>query len=100
MNSKLLSGQQIMKSMLRQKWLAVCLTTVAPTMFVPDVGAQKVEQQAPSALRTESPVMKTYTFKTLPNGEELQADVFGASERESRPVMLNIHGGALMMGDR
>ena len=44
--------------------------------------------------------MKTYTYKRLTDGQELKADVFGVSEKEIRPVILNIHGGALMLGDR
>src|SRR5438093_403548 len=43
--------------------------------------------------------MKTYTYKTV--GElPIQADVYRAEDRVLRPVVLWIHGGALIMGHR
>src|SRR5207245_4932286 len=43
----------------------------------------------------------TFTYKTLrPEGKELQADVYRPSDDVVRPVVIFIHGGALMMGDR
>src|SRR5437016_5536073 len=52
---------------------------------------------------SDEPVAQTYTFKTVPeltNG--LQADVHRPSGDTNtiRPVVVFIHGGALMMGDR
>lgn len=45
--------------------------------------------------------MKTYTYKTYgPNRIELQADVHSPPGDAVRPVVIFIHGGALMMGDR
>ena len=45
--------------------------------------------------------MKTYTYKTFgPNGIELKADVHSPPGDAVRPVVIFIHGGALMMGDR
>src|SRR5882672_6926822 len=49
------------------------------------------------------PTLKTYTFKTLgPQGNDLQADVHSppGDSVQPRPVIVFIHGGALMMGDR
>src|SRR6266850_4396471 len=44
---------------------------------------------------------KTFTFKTVrPEGKDLQADVFRPPDDTVRPVVVFIHGGALMMGDR
>ena len=44
---------------------------------------------------------KTFTFKTLsPQGKDLQADVYRQPDDTVRPVIVFIHGGALMMGDR
>lgn len=44
---------------------------------------------------------KTFTYKTLsPPGKELQADVYRPPDETVRPVVVFIHGGALMMGDR
>ena len=45
--------------------------------------------------------LKTYDFKTLKGpGSPLQADVYRPSGDALRPVVVFIHGGALMMGDR
>ena len=42
---------------------------------------------------------KTYTYKTAA-GCEIKADVFGAGGSTRKPVLLWIHGGALIMGSR
>jgi acetyl esterase/lipase len=41
----------------------------------------------------------TFTFKTV-GPCEIKADVYGASSARARPVVVWIHGGALIMGDR
>src|SRR6266850_8498754 len=47
------------------------------------------------------PTVKTYTFKTLGSqGNDLQADVHLPPGDAVRPVIIFIHGGALMMGGR
>ena len=47
------------------------------------------------------PSLQTYTFKTLGSQEAgLQADVHRPPGDAIRPVVVFIHGGALMMGDR
>jgi acetyl esterase/lipase len=43
--------------------------------------------------------MKTYTYKTV-GKLEVKADVYRAEDRVLRPVVLWIHGGALIMGHR
>jgi acetyl esterase/lipase len=43
--------------------------------------------------------MKTYIYKTVGN-LEVKADVYRAEDRVLRPVVLWIHGGALIMGHR
>ena len=49
----------------------------------------------------DGPTMKTYTYKTCdPDGMELKADVHSPPGDSVRPVVIFIHGGALMMGDR
>jgi acetyl esterase/lipase len=49
----------------------------------------------------ERPSVTTYSFKTLgPQGNDLQADVHLPPGDTVRPVIVFIHGGALMMGDR
>jgi acetyl esterase/lipase len=42
---------------------------------------------------------KTYTYKTV-GKVEIKADVYGAPGGKARPVVLWIHGGALIMGHR
>ncbi len=55
----------------------------------------------PLAAISEEPTVKTYSFKTLnPPGNQLQADVHRPPGDAVRPVIVFIHGGALMMGDR
>src|SRR5258706_4472906 len=45
--------------------------------------------------------LKTYTYKILaPQANDLQADVHSPAGDAVRPVIIFIHGGALMMGDR
>src|ERR1041385_7497856 len=44
--------------------------------------------------------MKTFTYKTLPGGEHLELDTHRRAGDEVRPVIMFIHGGALMMGGR
>jgi acetyl esterase/lipase len=41
---------------------------------------------------------RTFTYKTA--GCEIHADVYGASEGASKPALMWIHGGALIMGNR
>lgn len=48
----------------------------------------------------ESPINKqTFTYKTV-GSCAIKADVYGAGQGEARPVLIWIHGGALIMGDR
>lgn len=42
---------------------------------------------------------KTYTFKTA-GGCELKLDAYGSDPVVRKPVMVTIHGGALIMGSR
>ena len=51
--------------------------------------------------RADGPTLKTFTYKTLAGQENgLQADVHSPPGDAVRPVVIFIHGGALMMGDR
>jgi acetyl esterase/lipase len=43
--------------------------------------------------------MKTYTFKTV-GDVKVQADVYRADDEKVRPIVVWIHGGALIMGNR
>jgi acetyl esterase/lipase len=43
--------------------------------------------------------MKTYTYKTV-DKVKLQADVYRADDEKVRPVLVWLHGGALIMGGR
>lgn len=46
-----------------------------------------------------SPVPKTYVYKTT-GGCELKADVYGSDANVKKPVIMWIHGGALIFGSR
>jgi len=55
----------------------------------------------PLPARVDGPTLKTYTYKSLAGKENgLQADVHQPLGDTVRPVVVFIHGGALMMGDR
>src|SRR5262249_37558334 len=47
----------------------------------------------------QSIAKKTYVFKTV-GACPIKADVYGVSGTAPRPVVIWIHGGALIMGDR
>ena len=55
----------------------------------------------PVALRADEPAFgkKTYTFKTA-GDVEIKADVYRHDDEKARPVLVWIHGGALLMGSR
>jgi acetyl esterase/lipase len=56
---------------------------------------------APPPAAAADSTMKTYTYKTLGEpGSGLEADVHRPAGDTVRPVIVFIHGGALMMGDR
>jgi acetyl esterase/lipase len=56
---------------------------------------------APLIATADGPTVMTYTFKPLDSPEpHLQADVHRPPGDVLRPVIVFIHGGALMMGDR
>ena len=55
----------------------------------------------PLVAAADEVTLKTYTYKTLaPPANDLQADVHCPAGEAVRPVIIFIHGGALMMGDR
>src|SRR6187549_511531 len=55
---------------------------------------------APPAGAADPPLPKqTHTFKTV-GGLKIQADVYRADDATVRPVVVWIHGGALVMGNR
>jgi acetyl esterase/lipase len=55
----------------------------------------------PPIASADEPAVKTYTFKTLDSQtNQLQADVHRPPGEAVRPVIIFIHGGALMMGGR
>lgn len=52
-----------------------------------------------SSLGGPQPVPKTYIYKAA-GGCEIKADVYNADESITKPVVIWIHGGALIMGSR
>ena len=53
----------------------------------------------PGAWSDQPPGPKTFTFKNA-GGCELKLDVYGSDPQVRKPVMVTIHGGALIMGSR
>jgi acetyl esterase/lipase len=47
----------------------------------------------------KEPTRQTFTYKTT-GGSPIMADVYRATQAGPRPVVLSIHGGALIMGNR
>ena len=73
--------------------------TVAPAELLPQDSGKKQTNDGPAG-----GIRRTYTYKTVGN-LEVKADVYlphvdGAAGSHRRPVLLWIHGGALIMGDR
>jgi acetyl esterase/lipase len=66
-----------------------CLAIAAPLLLGP----------APAGAAEAAPVKKTYTYKTV-DGINVQADVFRPADDKVRPVLVWIHGGALIVGSR
>jgi acetyl esterase/lipase len=56
---------------------------------------------APTPAAAEKPAFtkRTYTYKTV-DGVKIAADVYRPDDAEVRPVLVWIHGGALIMGSR
>jgi acetyl esterase/lipase len=54
-----------------------------------------------SVARADEPTFskKTYTYKTI-EGIKVQADVYCTADKQMRPVVVWIHGGALIVGSR
>jgi len=78
---------QISGSMDRREFLRLAAGAGASLLFSPDLFA-------------ELPGLpKTYTYKKTETCE-LKADVYGAAARNKKPVILWIHGGALIFGSR
>jgi acetyl esterase/lipase len=72
----------------RRDFLKTVTALAAPLAVT---GANRAEEQ--------NPVTKTYTYKSVA-GSDIQADVFAFEASRKRPVILWIHGGALIMGSR
>ncbi|HEV3142427.1 MAG TPA: alpha/beta hydrolase, partial [Gemmataceae bacterium] len=74
---------------MRAKTALQCLRLMAITLLIPSrVGAAE-----------PAFVKRTFTYKTA--GEaKIQADVYRADDSQARPVLVWLHGGALIMGNR
>lgn len=71
---------------------SLCLTVVLSACSVPDAATSSARDEAPF-------VQQTFTYKTV-GGERIEADVYRAEDQIARPVLVWIHGGALMRGTR
>jgi acetyl esterase/lipase len=69
----------------------------APRFLV--IGALLLAGPTPAGAAGESPVKRTYTYKTV-DGINVQADVYRPDDGKVRPVLVWIHGGALIVGSR
>jgi acetyl esterase/lipase len=69
------------------------LAAVSPLLLAEDPPRKKQARRRPSGL------FGTFTYKTV-GDEKLQADVYRPADGSKRPVLVWIHGGALVMGDR
>jgi acetyl esterase/lipase len=76
-----------MKAAFRFTPFVKCFIALSTTIFPMLLGAQESNT-------------KTYTYKTVSNGEELKLDVHRLPGDDTRPVAFYIHGGALMAGDK
>jgi acetyl esterase/lipase len=75
-------------------------TTMERRDFLTLLAAGSAGLALPQSMRAADPTGKqTFTYKTVDKCE-IKADVYGASEKEVRPVVIWIHGGALIMGQR
>jgi acetyl esterase/lipase len=74
------------------RFLRSCLPLVA-------VFAVLASEPVDSAAADPTLVKRTYTYKTV-EGCEIQADVYRAEGHAVRPVVVWIHGGALIVGSR
>jgi acetyl esterase/lipase len=81
--------ETLMKHSLEGWVILWCGTVVASILSLPH-GAEAQEAK---------PSKQTYTYKTVAQCA-IKADVYGASAAAPRPVVMWIHGGALIMGHR
>src|SRR5262245_40089377 len=75
--------------------------TPRPCGWLPFLVLGALALPAPAVARGDGPAFskKTYTWKTA-GKVEIQADVHRADDRVVRPVVVWLHGGALVMGRR
>ena len=73
------------------------LPTVSGASFSLTVGALLLVGATGAGAAEPSLVKKTYTYKTV-DGLKIQADVYRADDEKVRPVLVWVHGGALIMG--
>ena len=83
----------------RRQFLASLSTAIAGLTLAPTklLANDKGEKRSPDERTT--PRVETFTYKTVGN-LEIKADVYRTEDNRPRPVLLWIHGGALIMGDR
>ena len=66
-----------------------------------DTGKDQPAQTSPPRLATAEPafIKKTYTYKTVAD-VHIKADVYRQDNTKLRPIVVWLHGGALVMGSR
>jgi acetyl esterase/lipase len=71
----------------------------AAALALPALAGADERPKAKEAADDASKEIKTFIYKTVGDCA-IRADVYGAAPGERRPVVVNIHGGALIMGGR
>jgi acetyl esterase/lipase len=87
-------GKDQFISMAASGWAATALALASD----PVANANAARRPEPPAA-TEPFSMKTYVYKTV-GDTRIEADVFRPADEKVRPVLVWIHGGALLMGNR
>src|SRR5262249_35565645 len=76
------------------------LRSIARREFLQQFGAAAATLAVTRHVAAQArPAPKTHTYKTA-GGHEIKADVYGAARSSKKPVLIWIHGGALISGSR
>jgi acetyl esterase/lipase len=86
-------GKDQFISLAASGWAATALALASPPVAKP-LAARRAEPAA-----AETFTMKSYVYKTV-DGVQIEADVYRPADEVVRPVVVWIHGGALIVGNR
>lgn len=83
----------------RREFLTSLSAGLAGLAAAPALLLAKDKKSSRPTVRAATPRVETFTYKTV-EGLPIQADVYRLEGDQPRPVLLWIHGGALIMGGR